>query len=73
MKEYKRKRVCQESGGGDGGSGGEGGGRSPAAPPWCDVTESFSPCFLTKEPESRPVLLACQVTCRIRGSANPNP
>lgn len=24
MKEYKRKRVCQESGGGDGGGGGGG-------------------------------------------------
>lgn len=68
MKEYKRKRACQESGGGDGG----GGGRSPAAPPWCDVTESFSPCFLTKDPVLRPVLVACQLTCRIRGSANPN-
>lgn len=64
MKEYQRKRACQESGGG-------GRGCSPAAPSWCDVTESFSPCFLTKDSVLRSVLIVWQITCQIGGSANP--
>lgn len=70
MKEYKRKRACQESGGGDGGGGG--GGTLACSSPvvWCHWI--LLTMFSYKGAGVDACVVACQPTCRIRGPASPN-